>query len=86
MGPEHPEVADALQALGELYVSLDRHAEAEPLYVQALAIREEALDPNHSSIADVLEGYAALLRATGRDQEAVPLEARAIAIRAASGG
>lgn len=41
LGPDHPEVADALDALAFLY-SMGRLADNEPLYKRALAIREKA--------------------------------------------
>ena len=40
--PEHPEVAASLNNLAELYRAQGRHAEAEPLYERALAIRRKA--------------------------------------------
>ncbi len=41
--PEHPDVAQSLNNLAELYRVQGRYAEAEPLYQRALAIREKAL-------------------------------------------
>ncbi len=73
-------------SLGDLYRDVGRYAEAEPVYIRALAILEEALDPDHPDIADTLEDYAELLRQVGRDEEAEPMEERARAIRASGGG
>ena len=43
LGPEHPDVATNLNNLAALYSDQSRYAEAEPLYQQALAIRDWAL-------------------------------------------
>jgi tetratricopeptide (TPR) repeat protein len=43
LGPEHPDVAQSLNNLGELYRIQGRYAEAEPLLKRALAIRERVL-------------------------------------------
>ena len=42
LGPEHPQVAIALNHLAEGYGFQGRYDEAEPLYKRALAIREKA--------------------------------------------
>ena len=47
LGPDHPDVALALNNLAELYRNQGRYAEAEPLYKRALAIEEKALGPDH---------------------------------------
>ena len=39
LGPDHPEVAQSLNALAELYKAMRRFDEAEPLYVRALKIQ-----------------------------------------------
>jgi tetratricopeptide (TPR) repeat protein len=51
LGPDHPDVATALNTLAELYVAQHRYAEAEPLYRRSLAIQEMALGPNHPNVA-----------------------------------
>ena len=43
----HPDVAQSLNNLAELYSSQGKYAEAEPLYLQSLAIAEQALGKNH---------------------------------------
>ena len=80
--PVHPDLADTLHNLALLYVNQGRHAEAEPLYQQALVIYEKALGPDHPSLATTLENYASLLHKTERDTEATILENRAQAIQA----
>ena len=40
LGPDHPDVAESLNNLAELYSNQGKYAEAEPLYKRALAIDE----------------------------------------------
>ncbi len=47
LGDKHPSVAISLNNLAELYSSQGRYEEAEPLFLQALAIAEQALGENH---------------------------------------
>ena len=47
-GPEHPEVARSLRALGYRYYRQGELAKAEPLYIRALAIQEQALGAGRS--------------------------------------
>jgi hypothetical protein len=70
--------------VAELYCAQGRYAEAEPLYVRALAIWEKALGGEHPHVATVLESYALLLILTGRQAEGSTLKARAETIRAHS--
>ncbi len=81
-GPNDPRLATTLNNLGVIYDTQGKHAEAEPLYKRALAIREKALGPEHPDVASVLESYAALLRKTKRSGEATMMKLRAKAIRA----
>ena len=37
LGPDHPDVAQSLNNLADLYRAQGRHADAEPLYKRALA-------------------------------------------------
>ncbi len=75
-------VAIRLNNLACSYTKQAKYAEAEPLYLRSLKIREKALGVNHPKVATVLENYALLLRATNRESEAVELVERAKAIRA----
>ncbi len=68
--------------MATLYRFQGKYAEAEPLYIRSLAIREKALGVEHLNVAISLENYADLLRKTNRNDEAAKLEARAQAIRA----
>jgi tetratricopeptide (TPR) repeat protein/transcriptional regulator with XRE-family HTH domain len=58
-----------------------RYAEAEPLFVRSLAIREHCLGSEHLDVAASLNGLADLYREQGKHAEAEPLFQRALAIR-----
>ncbi|MEH2407794.1 MAG: tetratricopeptide repeat protein [Nostoc sp.] len=47
LGDEHPDVATSLNNLAALYESQGRYSDAEPLYIQAVAIAEKQLGANH---------------------------------------
>jgi len=72
----------SLNNLALLYDTQGQYAQAEPLYLRALAILEKALGPDHPSVAKSLANYADLLQKTGPTAEADELEERARAIRA----
>jgi tetratricopeptide (TPR) repeat protein len=81
LGPDHPDVATALNNLAELYHSQGRYAEAEPLLQRSLGIREKALGPDHPDVAGSLNNLAGLYDAQGRYAEAEPLLQRSLGIR-----
>jgi len=62
LGPHHPDTAQSLNNLAELYRDQGKYAEAEPLYQQALAIYEQLLGPNHPSTKIVRQSYTSLLQ------------------------
>ena len=74
-------MTDGLKELAMLYEAQGNYAEAEPLYVRALAIKEKSLWPDHPDVLQSLRNCAALLRKMARSDEAVKMEARAAAIR-----
>jgi tetratricopeptide (TPR) repeat protein len=49
LGPEHRSMAGILNNLAELYKDLGEYAKAEPLYQEALRIRQRVLGPVHPS-------------------------------------
>jgi tetratricopeptide (TPR) repeat protein len=55
LGDKHPSVAISLNNLAELYSSQGRYEEAEPLFLQALAIAEQALGENHPNTVKIRE-------------------------------
>jgi tetratricopeptide (TPR) repeat protein len=79
-GPDHPDVATALNNLANLLRDTNRLGEAEPLYRRALAIWEQSLGCEHPQVATALNNLAALLRDTNRLGEAEPLYRRAVQI------
>jgi tetratricopeptide (TPR) repeat protein len=79
-GPNHPNVAQSLNNLAELYQAQGRYADAEPLLNRALAIREKALGPNHPDVAQSLNNLAELYKDQGRYADAEPLYKRSLAI------
>jgi MYXO-CTERM domain-containing protein len=81
LGPEHLEVATALNDLAALCAAKGQYGRAEPLYERALAIREKALGPDHPDVADSLHNLALLLVSKGQAGRAEPLYERALAIR-----
>jgi tetratricopeptide (TPR) repeat protein len=73
-------LATSLNELAFLYQSMGRYAEAEPLYVRSLAIREQELGANHPSTATSLNNLASLYESICRYTEAEPLYVRSLAI------
>ena len=54
LGERHPYYATSLNNLAGLYYAMGRHAEAEPLYKQAMEIRRTALGERHPDYATSL--------------------------------
>jgi len=79
-GPQHPDVATALNNLAGLYRAQGKYAEAEPLCRHALALREKVLGPEHRDVATSLNNLAEVYRDQGKYAEAEPLYRRALAI------
>ena len=75
-----PEAAQLLNQAGVYLYEHGRYSEAEPLYRQAVAIRERILGPLHPHSANSLNNLAQLYRAQGRYMEAEPLMQRDLAI------
>ncbi len=90
IGAKKPlESVDAARSMNQaaFYVqNRARYREAEPLYKQALAIREVSLGSNHPYTASSLNNLAGLYVNQGRYLEAKPLYDRALAIRTESLG
>ena len=84
-GPNHRDVAGALNNLAQIYGSQGRDAEAEPLLKRAIAILDKGgLDS--VEIAPALNNLAALYQRQERYADAEPLFKRALAIRERSLG
>ena len=85
-GPDHRDVAAALNNLALLYGDQGRDAEAEPLYKRALAILEKVSGLDSAEVAPELNNLAALYQRQERFADAEPLFKRALAIREKSLG
>ena len=87
LGRDHPEVATVLGSLAKLRQAVGKHAPAEKLWRQALAIRERAFAPNDPILATTLENVADCCAAQDAGLgEAIALRTRAISIREATMG
>jgi tetratricopeptide (TPR) repeat protein/CHAT domain-containing protein len=80
-GPDHPNLAVALNNLALLYDEQGRYPEAEPLYERVLTIDEKALGPDHPDVATALNNLAWLYYLQGRYAEGEALYKRSLAIR-----
>jgi tetratricopeptide (TPR) repeat protein len=81
LGPDHPNVATALNNLADLYRAQGRYPDAETLYKRSLAIREKALGPDDLNVALSLNNLAGLYLTQGRYADVEALFKRSLAIR-----
>src|SRR6266511_542885 len=80
LGPDHPDVSQAISGLATLHYYKGEYSKAEPLYQRALAIREKSLDPEHPDVAQSLHNLAILYSNLGDYAKAEPTYQRALAI------
>lgn len=66
--------------MAELYRAQGRYEEAEPLYLEALAMRKKLLGEEHPYVATSINNLAGLYHKQGRYSEAEPLYQQALAI------
>jgi tetratricopeptide (TPR) repeat protein len=66
--------------LALLYYSQGKYKEAEPLYQQALALRQKLLGDDHPDVATSLNNLAGLYKSQGKYNEAEPLYQQALNI------
>jgi tetratricopeptide (TPR) repeat protein len=66
--------------LAGLYYSQGKYKEAEPLYQQALALRQKLLGDDHPDVAQSLNNLAGLYDSQGKYNEAEPLYQQALNI------
>ena len=64
--PEQPETAEALNNLGFLFQKIDDYAKAEPLFQEALRIRQKVLGSEHPDTALSLNNLGELYQAPNR--------------------
>jgi CHAT domain-containing protein/Tfp pilus assembly protein PilF len=81
LGPDHPDVSQAINSLAALHYYKGEYSKAEPLYQRALAIWEKSLGPEHLNVAHTLNNLATLYSALGDYVKAEPLYQRALAIK-----
>jgi tetratricopeptide (TPR) repeat protein len=77
VGPDHPEVAVALNNLAALLQARGAMAEAETLYRRVIAIKEAAFGDDSPTLAVPLNNLATVLRSQGADAGAAGLYQRA---------
>ena len=80
LGPEHPVVAGALEAVANAYERQGRLVEAENRHKRAIDIYERAYGKDHSDIAVSLQRLGNLYGAQYRFEEAIPLLQRGLKI------
>ncbi len=83
LGPQRR--AESLSGIALALALQERHAESEPVWREALELRERALGKQDPLVAATLDRLAMALRKLGRDAEAGTLEERAQGIRAGGG-
>ena len=81
LGENHPDYAESLNDLAELYWNQGRYDEAEPLFMQALESRKQLFGVNHLSTANTLNNLASLYDYQGRYDKAEPLHIQALELR-----
>src|SRR5262245_37984869 len=86
LGPDHPDVIQAINGLATFHYYKGEYSKSEPLFQRALAIREKSLSLEHPDVAQSLNNLANLYRALGDYAKAEPLYQRALAIQEKSFG
>ena len=81
LGPRHPDVAVALDQLGEVLTQQERYDEAEPLLRDALAQQREFLGPESPTTVTTLSHLGALLQERGDIADAEPILRTVLAAR-----
>jgi tetratricopeptide (TPR) repeat protein len=86
LGPDHPEVALALNSLGNVQIQREGPAAAQPIWEEALGILERALGDTHPDLGVVLANLAQVQYRLGDIDASRRLLERAIAIQRAELG
>src|SRR5882672_4159238 len=79
-GPDHPNVANALNLLGAAHYRMGRFSEAEGDFRRMLTIYERRLGPSHEDTAAALNSLALVLEKQGDNPGAETLLRRAVGI------
>jgi tetratricopeptide (TPR) repeat protein len=77
--PEHPDSTISLNNPARVYQDQGRYAEAEPLYLRAVAIRETMPGPEHPDLSIILNNHAIFYDVQHQYAKAEPLYQRALA-------
>ena len=80
LGPDHRDVAVAINSLAIIYSYKGEYAKAESLFQRALAILEKALEPEHPDIAASLNNLALIYWSKCEYPKAEPLFQRSLEI------
>jgi tetratricopeptide (TPR) repeat protein len=78
LGPDHPDIARALNTIGNALHKLNRPDEAYAVFLRALEIREHAFGPDHPEVANALSNLANAMASMERYEESVEMFDRAI--------
>ncbi|CAN0104423.1 unnamed protein product, partial [Ectocarpus sp. 13 AM-2016] len=78
--PDHREMAKDIYDRAESLRKQGKYAQADPAYLEAIEIQQQALGPDHADLATTLSGRALLLKSQGKYAEANPLSLRAIEV------
>jgi len=76
MGALHPEVADSMEAIGEVFLLSKQPDKAEDHARQALAIRQSILGETHPDVGLSFFEVGSALEVKGNNQEALDYYAR----------
>ncbi len=85
LGPDHPDVAEGMVALGQLRVEQARYEEGEALIRSALEITRRRLPPGHPAVLRALSALGQVLQARGEYDEAIAVQAELVALYRAEG-
>jgi len=81
LGRENPLYLSTLFSLANFYREQKIYPEAQALYRELIAIKEQVSGPDHPDLVIILEQLASMLRETGRSLEAEFFTLRAESIR-----
>jgi len=79
-GPDHIEVANALEELAALHLAMGAYDQAEPLYERMFSIREKSLGPDNPELVRDLNMLSYIKRIRRKFPEAQAFAKRAVAL------
>ena len=75
LGPSHPDTLNSMNGLASLYYSQGKYDEAEPLYVECLALRKAILGTSHPYTLTSMNNLAGLYDSQGKYDQAKEIRA-----------